>query len=556
MEQTDEKSALAKILEILNKAAVIHPRPRSRVSRGSPHGDNQRAPLTGRPFCACGRIRLAVLPSNTLQEDRCARPLAASSPLPLSPAAASPAKAADRPCRRNYQVGNFQQIEVAGPYDVEVRTGSNPASPPRAAKSCSNAPMVEVQGDKLVIQPEHHGFFHFGWSTRQRQLHRHRAAAARRTHRRIGRHPRRQGRRRRFEGTVAGSGGLDVASIDVQSLKLSIAGSGGVKAGGGQGARSREYDIAGSGDIDAGGVRRSRPRCRSPDRAASRPMPPGPPTSTSWARATSISPAAPNATSARRARATFAALKAALNHMRSEGARMRTFLFAAALARRIAAPAGPRPAISGSPASPRSASTGRTGSGRRPESRRSPGRPARAPRSTGWRSTSAATRWSSRPTSPSWGGYPGAEPGPVEVSIGTHDLSNAWLNGAGTLAIDRVKGLSFALSVQGAGAAEIGQADVDQLNVSVVGTASAKLAGRAEQADRARARHFSARCGPASPPRTRPSAPRARPRSTPMSATRANIDASGPATMRLTGRPACTCGPRLGDRQRLPLSLS
>ena len=51
----------------------------------------------------------------------------------------------------------------------------------------------------------------------------------------------------------------------------------------------------------------------------------------------------------------------------------------------------------------------------------------------------------------SWGGYPGANAGPVEVSVGTHDLTDAWLNGAGSLAIDRVKGLSFALSVQGIG---------------------------------------------------------------------------------------------------------
>ena len=28
---------------------------------------------------------------------------------------------------RNYSVGNFSAIEVAGPYDVEVRTGSNPS---------------------------------------------------------------------------------------------------------------------------------------------------------------------------------------------------------------------------------------------------------------------------------------------------------------------------------------------------------------------------------------------------------------------------------------------
>jgi hypothetical protein len=79
----------------------------------------------------------------------------------------------------------------------------------------------------------------------------------------------------------------------------------------------------------------------------------------------------------------------------------------------------------------------------------------------------------------SWGGYPGKDPGPVEVTLGTHDLSAAWLNGAGTLAIDKVKGLSFDLSVQGSGGATIGAVDVDKLNASVVGTSSATVAGRA-----------------------------------------------------------------------------
>ena len=79
----------------------------------------------------------------------------------------------------------------------------------------------------------------------------------------------------------------------------------------------------------------------------------------------------------------------------------------------------------------------------------------------------------------SWGGYPGKDSGPVEISLGTHDLSAAWLNGSGAIAIDRVRGLSFDLSVQGSGAGQIGQVSVDQLNISVVGTASAKLAGQA-----------------------------------------------------------------------------
>lgn len=77
----------------------------------------------------------------------------------------------------------------------------------------------------------------------------------------------------------------------------------------------------------------------------------------------------------------------------------------------------------------------------------------------------------------SWGGYPGEAKGPVEIKIGTHELTAAWLNGAGSLAIDKVKGLSFDLSVQGSGAASIGKVAVDQLKVAVGGTAGATIAG-------------------------------------------------------------------------------
>src|SRR3954465_9176544 len=78
----------------------------------------------------------------------------------------------------------------------------------------------------------------------------------------------------------------------------------------------------------------------------------------------------------------------------------------------------------------------------------------------------------------SGGGSPGQDSGPVEISLGTHDLSSAWLSGSGALAIDKVKGLSFDLSAQGSGSATVGRADVDQLNVSVVGTANAVIAGQ------------------------------------------------------------------------------
>src|SRR5256885_3407610 len=79
----------------------------------------------------------------------------------------------------------------------------------------------------------------------------------------------------------------------------------------------------------------------------------------------------------------------------------------------------------------------------------------------------------------SWGGYPGQDSGSVEINLGTHDLSSAWLSGSGALAIDKVKSLSFDLSAQGSGSATIGRADVHQLKVSIVGTANATLAGQA-----------------------------------------------------------------------------
>ena len=35
---------------------------------------------------------------------------------------------------KNYNVGNFSAIEVAGPYDVEVRTGANPSVSARGSR--------------------------------------------------------------------------------------------------------------------------------------------------------------------------------------------------------------------------------------------------------------------------------------------------------------------------------------------------------------------------------------------------------------------------------------
>lgn len=78
-----------------------------------------------------------------------------------------------------------------------------------------------------------------------------------------------------------------------------------------------------------------------------------------------------------------------------------------------------------------------------------------------------------------WGGYPGQAQEPVEISAGTHELTAAALNGAGTLLIDKVRGLSFDLSAQGAGRAEIGEVQADRLVVALAGTVTSRVAGKA-----------------------------------------------------------------------------
>ena len=156
---------------------------------------------------------------------------------------------------RNYQVGGFDQIEVAGPYEVTVRTGSGPTVSARGPQKMLEHMVVEVRGGKLVIHPERsNSWFHSGWHFHGKvelavtvpQLHGATIAGS-------GDIKVDQVKGDSFEGTVAGSGGIDVANLDVQSLKLAIAGSGAAKAGTGK-ATSAKFDIAGSGDIDAKGI--------------------------------------------------------------------------------------------------------------------------------------------------------------------------------------------------------------------------------------------------------------------------------------------------------------
>ena len=136
-------------------------------------------------------------------------------------------------------------------------------------------------------------------------------------------------------------------------------------------------------------------------------------------------------------------------------------------------------------------------------------------------------------------GFPGQKYTPAEIDIGTHDLTSAWLNGAGTLKIDKVKGLSFDVSVQGSGAMGIGRADVDQMKIAVSGTAAAIVAGKAmrltttvrgiSSLDAAALEIKDAVVGAEGAATVKAHVTNA-----------IKVDATGPATIVLTGQPACT----------------
>jgi hypothetical protein len=138
-----------------------------------------------------------------------------------------------------------------------------------------------------------------------------------------------------------------------------------------------------------------------------------------------------------------------------------------------------------------------------------------------------------------WGGYPGEGRGPVTIEIGTHDLSAAYINGAGALMVDRVKGLSFEMAVQGAGIASVTDVDVDQMKVGVSGAGTVRMAGRVGkltstirgtsnfEADRLEVKD--AVIGAEGPSTVRTHVTNS-----------AKVDANGLASVTLTGDPACT----------------
>lgn len=150
---------------------------------------------------------------------------------------------------RSYSLGDFDQIEVAGPYEVQVRTGGAHSVQATGDERGIERMIVEVEDGALRIHTRKRD----GWlgshrggkvlltvtvpALRGADI----AGSGRIVVDRVSGES--------FEGRVAGSGDLRLGQVEVDRLKMGVTGSGEIQAGGR--AREAAYDIAGSGHIGA-----------------------------------------------------------------------------------------------------------------------------------------------------------------------------------------------------------------------------------------------------------------------------------------------------------------
>jgi Putative auto-transporter adhesin, head GIN domain len=158
---------------------------------------------------------------------------------------------------RQYALGAFTKVEVAGPYQVQVRTGAQSGATARGPQAALDELVVEVRGDTLEIHSKNSNtgwnwFTHASGSAGavaidvQAPMIEGGAIAG------SGKLSVSSVRGPQFHGEVAGSGALELPSVEVEQLYLEVAGSGSAAANGR--AANAKYEIAGSGRVKAAGL--------------------------------------------------------------------------------------------------------------------------------------------------------------------------------------------------------------------------------------------------------------------------------------------------------------
>ena len=151
---------------------------------------------------------------------------------------------------RSYQVGAFDRIEVAGPYEVSVKTGGQPGVTAHGGEAILAETEIVVENGVLKIKPRKRNGFSWNFNN-ENQVRVDVTTAALRGAAIAGSGDLNVDRVSGgdFSGEVAGSGNLGVERIEGGKVALAIAGSGNVRAAGK--ADALDVSIAGSGDVDA-----------------------------------------------------------------------------------------------------------------------------------------------------------------------------------------------------------------------------------------------------------------------------------------------------------------
>ena len=152
---------------------------------------------------------------------------------------------------RNYQVGQFDRIAVAGPYDVAVTTGGETQVAASGGASLLEETDVLVEDGELIIRPKKHKGMRFHWKNGKAHFAVNVAALRGASIAGSGdvSVDKVDGD---FEGDVAGSGSIGVAAIKGGKTSVNIAGSGEFTGSGS--AEALDVDIAGSGDVNLAGL--------------------------------------------------------------------------------------------------------------------------------------------------------------------------------------------------------------------------------------------------------------------------------------------------------------
>jgi Putative auto-transporter adhesin, head GIN domain len=154
--------------------------------------------------------------------------------------------------RRDFQIGGFDRVELAGSNNVIVTVGGAPSAYAEGDTGLLDRLEVKVENGVLRIGQKK-GSWSFGWSKGHGAVTVHVTAPSLRGAEIAGSGDMRIDKVQAdsFAASIAGSGELELGSLTAKSASFSIAGSGGVSASGR--AESGDFEIAGSGDVRAGG---------------------------------------------------------------------------------------------------------------------------------------------------------------------------------------------------------------------------------------------------------------------------------------------------------------